>query len=122
MPSQSTLMEPPQSKFIINQVELQASLLVTTELLTIDSEMLIKLEDNHSNNSNNSKQAKLDKSVEVSNNYNLLDLPLHQMLPKLLLVARKSKNSQSLFSNNNKWPKEVTKEEPQVLVQDLSPQ
>ena len=120
MPSQSTLMEPPQSKFIINLVELQTSLLVTTELLTIDSELLIKLEED--NNSNNSKQAKLDKSAEDSNNYNLLDLPLHQMLPKLLLVARKSKNSQSLLSNNNKWPKEVTKEEPQVLVQDLSPQ
>jgi hypothetical protein len=106
-------MEPPQSKFITNQVELQAFLLVTTELLMIDSETTIRL-------------AVETKTLNSNNNQQDL-LPLLLTHRFLLEAQLKSKNSQSLplnKCNNNRSSKseEASKEVSQALAQDPSPQ
>merc|ERR1719453_1456586 len=103
MPFQSTLMEPPQSKFIINLVELQASLLVTTVLMMTDLGIATKLVEETNSRHNN------------CNPHNLLPLLIN---PTSSEVLKRRQNSQS--QHHNKFNNSKSKEVCQVPVQDLS--
>ena len=104
MPFQSTLMEPRQSKSIINLAELLHSHSGTMVLLMTDSETAIRSAEV------NLKQPLLkplklkSDNPQLWSNYNQLGqmlLPMHQTFSEVLKRS-KSSQSQLLDNNNNK--------------------